>query len=400
MSKHKIEEMKMFIEQNKYYMILHHEYPLEIIKQAIRENIKYLIIGNFKNEIYVYKDFSIPFNQNYIKGNNYLNNIQFKNPDLKTTQVKWLCFSNNFPDYIYKYQTESANSTHNSMEYLLENKNAIGEIGFIRRNGDRITSRFTNFQYIECYNCYSANSAINLNYSTYIGIQAIFAARVYKDSHEIKYEIGEAKLPTNECIALINRERSQIFKMIKKKLENTFKIYANNKSNARYYLKTSGEKTLFVLGLQPLSIDDENDILLSRVIDIVAHNDIYFDSLCLINLYPLIKSFRGVSIDKNLFIDNLDGITFYLKQTKEPNILLSFGDNINSQNFYFQCLKILYDRIGEKIGEDSVHWYQLGNKTKKGNPKSILSIPQSFTFECFDIKEYLSNQNMLYSLIK
>lgn len=391
--------MKKNIELDKYYAIFHHEYCLEIVKQAIRENIKYLITGNFKNEIYVYNDFSIPFNQNYIKGNNFLNNFRFKNPDLKLAQVKWLCFSNNFPDYVYKYQGENATSTNDSMKYLLENKDAIGEVGFMCRNGDRITSRFTNFQYIQCYNCYSANIAANLNYSTYISIHRIFVAKVYKNSDEIKNEIGEAKLPTNECIKLIYREKSEIFKTIKERLEYSFKIYANNKRDARYYLTTSGERSLFVLGLQPLSIDDKNDILLSRVIDIVAHNDIYFDSLCLINIYPLIKSQKNIIVDKKLLVDNLDSIMFYLRRIKDPNILLSFGDDINSQNFYFQCLKILYDRICEKLGEGSVHWYHLGNKTKKGNPRSILSIPQSFTFEYFDINEYLSNQITLSSFI-
>lgn len=169
------------------------------------------------------------------------------------------------------------------------------------------------------------------------------------------------------------------------------KIYETTLDNrSRFALGTTGEKPLFVIGLNPsIACDKEPDLTIKKVMKFAENGG--FDSFVMLNLYaqrtPFPENMHN-KLDIKLHERNLGVIVSTLKQFQNPNILASWGETIRVKPFLIKCLFDIYYST-ENI---NITWLKIGNFTKSNHPRHPSRAPYKMGLTKFDIKSYLEDK--------
>lgn len=142
----------------------------------------------------------------------------------------------------------------------------------------------------------------------------------------------------------------------------------------RFVLNKKGNKPLIVLGLNPSTADESKpDATIRKIMGFISkwnesktHN---FDSFTMINLYPIIETSPiklPKTIDINLHKRNLEIISSILDEYPSCNILLCYGDSIESVKWLKECRDDIF-RLFRQYPE--IQLYCLGDLTRLKNPR-------------------------------
>lgn len=144
-----------------------------------------------------------------------------------------------------------------------------------------------------------------------------------------------------------------------------------DRTNVRYALLQEGSKTLYVVGLNPSTANDEtSDPTMRKVMSFAEHNG--FDGFYMFDLYPqrttkpegLHKVVNADYIQKNLGI-----IKDTLSAEESPTVLFCYGANIGIRNYLEDCLLAMLT-ICDSVNAKKV----CVDLTKHGLPKHPLYV--------------------------
>lgn len=173
-------------------------------------------------------------------------------------------------------------------------------------------------------------------------------------------------------------------------LPYSISIYETDKDNkCRYALGSTGNKTLYTIGLNPSTADDRKpDQTISKVLGFASRNG--FDSFLMLNLYPQ----RSV-LPKNLHKRRLaklheENVYFINKLIQQPNsgILAAWGVEINVRYYLLSCLL----DISKSLEDKTPKWMKIGNLTKSGHPRHPSRAAYDLGLTDFDVEEYTRQQ--------
>lgn len=143
-------------------------------------------------------------------------------------------------------------------------------------------------------------------------------------------------------------------------------IHEVGDNEVRYALTKQGTNPLIVIALNP---SVANEKISDRTVDkIRTYCELWgFDSFIMLNLYPL----RQTHADQlpRLFDETIHQINLrYIEQYTLNNysILMAYGDNVRKYDYLSRCLNDIFSILSLN---QSRAFYQLGNLTKKGNPR-------------------------------
>ena len=170
-------------------------------------------------------------------------------------------------------------------------------------------------------------------------------------------------------------------------------IYKNNEDNKhRYALGIRGNNPLIVIGLNPSTADEvKPDATIRKVMGIAK--EAKKDGFIMLNLYPqratypkdLEKDFNEESHSQNLkFISSV------LSEFSNIDILLGYGNNIQTRYYLKKCLKDIMI-VANKFNP---RWFKTGDVTKYGHPRHPLYVAYSEGLTSFDIVDYIDKLNM------
>ena len=164
-------------------------------------------------------------------------------------------------------------------------------------------------------------------------------------------------------------------------------IMAAEGDSIRYALIKEGKNMLYVFGVNPSTATDEKaDPTMRKIIRFAEING--FDGFAMMNLYPL-RSTDPYSLSHNIDFElhqkNLQKIKEIIGNNKNPVVLLAFGDPINATPYLKDCLK----DIVALLQPLNPKWKQIGEPTKKGNPRHPSRAAYSMGINDFDVYEYI-----------
>lgn len=175
--------------------------------------------------------------------------------------------------------------------------------------------------------------------------------------------------------------------------ENRQKIIDYNdttmKSDAddvRYSLENQGSKMLYVFGVNPsTATDQKTDPTIWKIVRFAEING--FDGFVMMNLYPL-RSTNPYNlpkeINKVLHQKNLAVIKEIMGNNSHPVVLFTFGNSINAAPYLRNCLRDIVAILQPLCPK----WKQIGNLTKKGNPRHPSRASYSLELQDFDVTRY------------
>ena len=133
---------------------------------------------------------------------------------------------------------------------------------------------------------------------------------------------------------------------MKRKWKKKLDIYDGDEK-FRFALGVSGEKMLIVIALNPSTANEEEpDATMQRIEKICENNN--YDGFLMLNLCALRAtkpSELPLDVDQKIFKDNIDKISKYLQEYQQADILLAYGNNIESRKYFFQTLKKIYIQL-------------------------------------------------------
>lgn len=152
--------------------------------------------------------------------------------------------------------------------------------------------------------------------------------------------------------------------------------------SVRYVLKRDGTNPLIVFGVNPSTADDvKTDATITRVRGFADR--LGFDCFVMLNVYPFrspnVKELPS-EVNPELHQKNLSHIVEEVSGFENPTILIAHGDSISKKKYLRSCLQ---DILNELAKLKSAKFIQLGNLTKKGNPRHPLMARADI-----EIKEY------------
>lgn len=135
----------------------------------------------------------------------------------------------------------------------------------------------------------------------------------------------------------------------------------------RFTLGTSGNKPLFVIGLNPSTADDKlPDRTITKVMGFAARHNC--DSFVMLNLYaqrtPKPDNLHSIS-DKQLHQQNITHILEVFEKYNTISILASWGETITVRSYLKDCLLDIYNQTKNKKAE----WLKIGELTQSGHPR-------------------------------
>lgn len=167
---------------------------------------------------------------------------------------------------------------------------------------------------------------------------------------------------------------------------NLYKISKDNSS--RFLLGNVGNKTLFVVGLNPSTANEEKpDLTLSKVMGFASKNN--YDGFVMLNLYPK-RETDPSELPKNendeILEQNYSEIKSLLEEFKNFDILASWGENISRRDY----LKKSLTEISKIVEQNNGKWKKIGELTKSGHPRHPSRIAYSEKINEFNITEYIN----------
>jgi len=154
----------------------------------------------------------------------------------------------------------------------------------------------------------------------------------------------------------------------------------------RYLLEKKGDKMLFFIGINPSTANEENpDPTIKRVMGFAESNAC--DGFAMLNLYPQ-RSTNPNSLHKEscpeLHSQNLTIYKELFVNTRNPIVVVAFGNNICIRKFLKDCLR----DIAKVLSPYHPQWKRIGELTCKGNPRHPLYARYE-PLQDFDIVSYL-----------
>lgn len=138
----------------------------------------------------------------------------------------------------------------------------------------------------------------------------------------------------------------------------------NNKT--RYALIQEGQKTLFVIGLNPSTANESSpDPTMQFTMRIAEYNG--YDGFIMLNLYPL-RATKPKDLPKDYDIElhkqNLYEIENLLKSRTNVDVWLAFGNGICKRKYLSSC----FEDILKLLEKYDAHLYYINSLTKSGYP--------------------------------
>lgn len=164
-----------------------------------------------------------------------------------------------------------------------------------------------------------------------------------------------------------------------------YKINSNN--TCRFVLGSSGQKPLFVVGLNPSTADDKKpDRTIKRVMRFAKDNG--FDSFVMLNLYPQ-RATKPTDLDKQIDLqilnENIEEILNIISEIPNPTILAAWSATISVRGYFKDCIQ----KLSEATKDKNINWRKIGETTKEGHPRHPLYAPSILPFTQFDMENYL-----------
>lgn len=169
------------------------------------------------------------------------------------------------------------------------------------------------------------------------------------------------------------------------------KIYETCPENlSRFALGTIGKKTLFAIGVNPSTADEQiPDATIKKIMGFAMRAG--FDSFVMLNLYAqrttYPKNLHSI-LDKSINKKNLEVIESVISLSNNITILACWGNNISRRPFLVNCLNDIYSRIKRH----NIRWLKIGELTIMNNPRH----PSRPGYDCelttFNIEKYLKNK--------
>lgn len=158
-------------------------------------------------------------------------------------------------------------------------------------------------------------------------------------------------------------------------------------NHVRYALIKHGKNPLIVFGVNPSTADDQKpDATMRKVMGFASRHG--YDGFIMLNIYPQ----RATNIDnlpneicEDIHFQNLKTIEQILSQIICPNILMAYGNPINTKSYLRNCLKDILNVLQPLNAE----YFQLGELTRYGNPRHPSRPAYSTEFKRFDIERIL-----------
>lgn len=167
----------------------------------------------------------------------------------------------------------------------------------------------------------------------------------------------------------------------------------NDDNFKRFVLGIKGNKTLFVIGLNPSTANDNNDDVTTKKIKGFINNNknqFGFDSFILVNLYPQRtphpdKLHEEEKFDINLHNQNVIKISKIISSQPTASILAAWGAKIHKRKYLTNCLQNIYNNINNS----STKWLQIGELTNSGHPRHPSRASYNYPFQEFKVETYL-----------
>ena len=164
------------------------------------------------------------------------------------------------------------------------------------------------------------------------------------------------------------------------------KMIPEDCSDIRFALLKEGKRILYVFGVNPSTATDTySDRTMTKVINYIKDK---YDGFVMMNLYPLRSTDPSAlpkNMDKELHQKNLEHIWEIMGNTKNPEVLMAFGDSIGKTPYLMKCL----DDIIKMLQPLNPQWKQIGNPTKLGNPRHPSRTAYSLDILDFDMFNYI-----------
>lgn len=153
--------------------------------------------------------------------------------------------------------------------------------------------------------------------------------------------------------------------------------------NNRFALLKSGKRMLYVFGVNPsTATESRSDPTMRKVIGFAKRNG--FDGFAMMNLYPL-RSTNPFSLPKVINEEfhqrNLAEIKKVISNGNNPVVLLAFGNSIGAAPYLKKCLSDIVAMLQPLHPQ----WKQIGNLTKKGNPRHPSRASYSLGLQDLDV---------------
>lgn len=160
----------------------------------------------------------------------------------------------------------------------------------------------------------------------------------------------------------------------------------SNDNKLRFVLGKNGENTLVVIGLNPSKANEETpDHTMRKVMGFAGGSG--YDSFIMLNLYPqrsTDKNLMDLEINDDYHQANLQAIEEVLKDKKNINVLVAFGNDILLRKYLKQC----FMDIVTIVEKSKANWLQIGDLTKAGHPRHP-SLAAWQDLNKMDMNEYL-----------
>lgn len=158
-------------------------------------------------------------------------------------------------------------------------------------------------------------------------------------------------------------------------------------NNKRFALLKAGKRILYVFGVNPSTATDTHpDPTVRKIIGFAERNG--YEGFAIMNLYPL-RSTNPYALpkvlDEDLHQRNLIEIKEVFGNNSNPEVLLAFGDSISATPYLKKCLKDIVSMLQPLCPK----WMQIGNLTKRGNPRHPSRVAYSLDLQNFDVTNYL-----------
>ncbi len=166
-----------------------------------------------------------------------------------------------------------------------------------------------------------------------------------------------------------------------------YDVYSNAKHDAwRFTLGKSGQRKLYVVGLNPSTATKEkSDVTIAKV-EGVAHK-YEFDGFVMLNLYPVRSTDYNAlpaTEDSAAFQENLVRIEQAISGEPLPVVWAAWGQSIRARSYFVRACLELFSRLEHY----SASWKHFGPLTRAGHPRHPSRLTYSWQLKPFDVARY------------
>jgi len=162
----------------------------------------------------------------------------------------------------------------------------------------------------------------------------------------------------------------------------------NAKDSHRYILGKSGQRTLFIVGLNPSTANQfKADTTVAKVQQVALNNG--YDGIVMTNLSP-VRSTDPKKLPKRMMAQtmtgNIDQILAYSNLHPNPLFWAAWGSDITTRGYLLRACAQLHAGVRDQGGS----WVHFGALTKAGHPRHPSRLAYAWSFSAFDIDGYLT----------